>query len=104
MLADFAGVAQAISATTKKSVKETLLAGYLIRLDDAELERAVVFLSGGPFPRRDERVIGIGWSTIATPYRMSCRSITTRFSALQDATAISEMAWPSCSRRKKAVR
>ncbi len=64
MLADFAAVAQAISGTKKKSVKETLLAAYLIRLDDAELERAVVFLSGGPFPRRDERVTGIGWSTI----------------------------------------
>ena len=65
MLADFAEVAQAISETTKKSVKEKLLADYLNRLADAELERAVVFFSGGPFPRRDERVTGIGWSTIA---------------------------------------
>jgi DNA ligase-1 len=65
VLAEFAKVAQEISETTKKSVKETLLAGYLVRLDDAELERAVVFFSGGPFPRRDERVTGIGWSTIA---------------------------------------
>jgi hypothetical protein len=46
MLSDFAGVANAISATTKKLEKERLLAEYLRSLDDASLERAVVFLSG----------------------------------------------------------
>lgn len=65
MLSDFTAVANAIGATTKKSVKERLLAGYLARLDDASLERAVVFFSGSPFPRREQRVTGVGWSTIA---------------------------------------
>lgn len=65
MFSDFARVADAIGATTKKSEKERLLAAYLGSLDDASLERAVVFFSGSPFPRRDQRVTGVGWSTIA---------------------------------------
>ena len=65
MLSDFTAVANAIAATTKKSVKERLLADYLTTLDDASLERAVVFFSGSPFPRRDERVTGIGGAAIS---------------------------------------
>ncbi|HEY3055533.1 MAG TPA: ATP-dependent DNA ligase [Thermoanaerobaculia bacterium] len=65
MLSDFTAVANAISQTTKKSVKERLLADYLVTLDDASLERAVVFFSGSPFPRRDERVTGIGGAAIS---------------------------------------
>lgn len=65
MLSDFTAVANEIAATTKKSVKEQLLAVYLRTLDDASLERAVVFFSGSPFARRDQRVTGVGWSTIA---------------------------------------
>lgn len=65
MLADFVTVATAIAGTTKKSEKERLLAAYLSSLDDPSLERAVVFFSGSPFPRRDERVTGVGWSTIS---------------------------------------
>jgi DNA ligase-1 len=65
MLSDFSATANAIADTTKKSEKERILAGCLIRLDDASLERAAVFFSGGPFPRRDQRVTGVGWSTIA---------------------------------------
>lgn len=65
MLSDFATVANAIGATTKKLEKERLLADYLGRLDDASLERAVVFFSGSPFPQRDERVTGIGGAAIS---------------------------------------
>jgi DNA ligase-1 len=65
MLSDFTAVANAIGATTKKNEKERLLAEYLRSLDDASLERAVVFFSGSPFPRRDERVTGIGGATIS---------------------------------------
>jgi DNA ligase-1 len=64
MLRDFSSVANAISATTKKSEKERLLASYLIALDDASLERAVVFFSGSPFARREQRVTGVGHATI----------------------------------------
>jgi DNA ligase-1 len=64
MLSDFATTANTISATTKKSEKERILADYLLTLDDASLERAVVFFSGSPFPRRDERVAGVGGAAI----------------------------------------
>ncbi|HLJ73865.1 MAG TPA: ATP-dependent DNA ligase, partial [Thermoanaerobaculia bacterium] len=65
MVSDFATVANAIGATTKKLEKERLLADYLRSLDDASLERAVVFFSGSPFPQRDERVTGIGGAAIS---------------------------------------
>ncbi|HEX8617863.1 MAG TPA: ATP-dependent DNA ligase [Thermoanaerobaculia bacterium] len=64
MLSDFARTANAIAATTKKSEKERILADYLRSLDDAALERAVVFFSGSPFPRREERVTGVGGAAI----------------------------------------
>ncbi|GAC1430962.1 MAG: ATP-dependent DNA ligase [Thermoanaerobaculia bacterium] len=65
MLSDFTAVANAIAATTKKSVKERLLADYLAKLDDASLERAAVFFAGAPFPNRDERVTGVGGAAIS---------------------------------------
>ena len=65
MLSDFTAVANAIGATTKKTEKERLLAAYLSLLDDASLERAVVFFSGSPFPRREERVTGVGGAAIS---------------------------------------
>ncbi|HUP62760.1 MAG TPA: ATP-dependent DNA ligase [Thermoanaerobaculia bacterium] len=64
MLSDFTTAATRIAATTRKGEKERVLAGYLVALDDASLERAVVFFSGSPFPRREERVAGVGGAAI----------------------------------------
>src|SRR5260221_11819118 len=64
MLSDFTATANAIASTTKKSEKERLLAAYLSSLDDASLERAAVFFSGSPFPRREHRVTGVGGAII----------------------------------------
>ena len=64
MLSDFTAVANEIASTTKKSVKERVLADYFAKLDDAALERAAVFFAGSPFPNRDERVTGIGGAAI----------------------------------------
>jgi len=64
MLSDFTATANAVADTTKKSEKERILADYLRPLDDASLERAVVFFSGSPFPRRAEKVAGVGGATI----------------------------------------
>src|ERR1051326_9509711 len=64
MLSDFTVTANAIAATTKKSEKERILAEFLRSLDDASLERAVVFFSGAPFPRTEQRVTGVGGATI----------------------------------------
>jgi DNA ligase-1 len=66
MLSDFTRVANTIAATTKKSEKERLLAEFLVSLDDAALERAVVFFSGGPFARREQKVTGVGGATIVS--------------------------------------
>jgi len=64
MLNDFCRTANAIAATTKKSEKERLLADYLVTLDDASLERAAVFFSGSPFPRKDQRTAGVGGAAL----------------------------------------
>ncbi|MEA2162479.1 MAG: ligase 1 [Thermoanaerobaculia bacterium] len=65
MLSDFCTTANAIAATTKKSEKERLLADYFVALDDASLERAAVFFAGSPFPRKDQRTIGVGGATLS---------------------------------------
>lgn len=64
MLSDFNVAANTIARTTKKLEKERILASYLAGLDDASLERAAVFFSGSPFPRRDQRVMGVGGAAI----------------------------------------
>lgn len=64
MLRDLARVATAVGSTTRKLEKERIVAEWLRPLEDATLERAVVFLAGMAFPRREERVTGVGWSTI----------------------------------------
>ncbi len=65
MFSDFTVTANAIGSTAKKGEKERILAEYLASLDDASLERAVVWFAGAPFARREQRVVGVGWSTIA---------------------------------------
>src|SRR5437763_15208743 len=65
MLTDFCVTAAAIAATTKKLEKERLLAEYLVTLDDASLERAVVLFAGGPFPRRGQRAVGVGGALLS---------------------------------------
>lgn len=65
MLHEFTVTANTIASTTRKGEKERVLAEYLARLDDASLERAATFFAGAPFARKDERVAGVGWATIA---------------------------------------
>src|SRR6266516_3947950 len=63
--ADWVGTADAVRATTKKLEKNRLLGAYLARLDDADLQIAARLLAGAPFPRRDERVLSVGWSALS---------------------------------------
>jgi len=63
--ADWVTTADAVRATTKKLEKNRLLGAYLARLDDADLEIAGRLFAGTPFPRKDERVLSIGWSTLS---------------------------------------
>ncbi|MDX1583183.1 MAG: ATP-dependent DNA ligase [Thermoanaerobaculia bacterium] len=64
MFAQFASTADAIGATSGKIEKEEILASHLEGLDDPALERAVLFFTGKVFALRDERVTGVGWSSI----------------------------------------
>ena len=57
--------ADAVRATTKKLEKNRLLGAYLARLDDADLVIAGRLFAGAPFPRKDERVLSVGWSTLS---------------------------------------
>lgn len=58
--------AEQIATTTRTSEKVTRLASYLGDLEEQELPIAVVFMSGRPFPERDARTTGLGWSAISS--------------------------------------
>ncbi|HEV8228798.1 MAG TPA: hypothetical protein VGQ86_02480, partial [Candidatus Limnocylindria bacterium] len=57
--------ADAVRATTKKLEKQRLLGAYLGALDDTDLVIAARLFAGAPFPRKDERVLSVGWSALA---------------------------------------
>jgi ATP-dependent DNA ligase I len=57
--------ADAVRATTKKLEKQRALGDYLHTLDDRDLPIAARLLAGTPFPRKDERVLNIGWSALS---------------------------------------
>jgi DNA ligase-1 len=59
-------LADRLAATTRTSVKTSLLADYLHSLAPDELPIAVVFLTGRPFAEGDPRAIGLGWAAVAT--------------------------------------
>ncbi|TME76947.1 MAG: hypothetical protein E6I48_03385, partial [Chloroflexi bacterium] len=59
--AEWVSTADAVRATTKKLEKNRLLGAYLARLDDADLVIAARLFAGAPFPRKDERVLSVGW-------------------------------------------
>jgi DNA ligase-1 len=61
----WADVAEVVRSTRKTSEKVASVADYLRTLESADLAIAVVFLSGRPFPERDLRTTGLGWSAIA---------------------------------------
>ncbi len=57
--------AQAIADTRRTSEKVATLAAYLASCAPHELPLAAVFMAGRPFPERDARTTGLGWSAIA---------------------------------------
>ena len=60
----FAHLCESIAATSKKNEKVSLVANYLriIRVDESAL--AALYLCGRVFPRREERVLSIGFSIL----------------------------------------
>jgi len=57
--------AEAVGATTKKLEKMATLGAYLGALEDRDLVIAARLFAGAPFPRKDERVLAVGWSALS---------------------------------------
>ena len=65
-LQEFAEVAEAVAATTKKLEKAALLGNYLVSLPDADLCRATRYFAGQHFAQSDSRTTNVGGSIIST--------------------------------------
>ena len=63
--AEWVSTADAVRATPKKLEKHAALARYLSALPDSDLQIAARLFAGAPFPRRDERVLSMGWSALS---------------------------------------
>src|SRR5438445_181659 len=61
----FAQTCDAVAATTKKTEKIRLVSSLLQSLPIEDATRAAIFLAGRPFPRWDERVLGMGGRLLA---------------------------------------
>jgi DNA ligase-1 len=62
---EFARAAAAVGSTTATLEKTRLLAAYLLGLDDGDLRRAAVFMSGRAFSPSQRRTLGLGWSAVS---------------------------------------
>jgi DNA ligase-1 len=62
---DFARVGAAIASTPATLEKAHLLAAYLRALDDDDLRRAAVFMTGRAFSPSKRRTLGLGWSAVS---------------------------------------
>ena len=61
----FARAAAAVGATSATSEKARTLAEYFRSLDDDDLRRAAVFMSGRAFSPSQRRTLGLGWQTMS---------------------------------------
>ncbi|HZK73054.1 MAG TPA: ATP-dependent DNA ligase [Clostridia bacterium] len=59
---DFARAGAAVGATPATLEKARILAAYLRTLDDDDLRRAAVFMSGRAFGPSQRRTLGLGWA------------------------------------------
>ena len=65
LFSDWVATADAVGATTKKLEKMASLGAYLAALEDRDLIIAARLFAGAPFPRKDERVLAVGWSALS---------------------------------------
>src|SRR5215510_9729344 len=61
----FAEIATAISKTSSRLQKISLLAEYLQELSDDDLRASAIFFTGRPFPLIEERILSVGGAAIA---------------------------------------
>ncbi len=62
---DFAQAGEAVGATPATLEKTRILAAYFRTLDEDDLRRAAVYMSGRAFPPSQRRTLGLGWSTVS---------------------------------------
>src|SRR6202162_5598614 len=62
---DFARAGSAVGSTPATLEKTRILATYLRTLDDDDLRRAAVFMSGRTFSPSKRRTLGLGWATVS---------------------------------------
>ncbi len=60
----FAAACDAVAATTKKTIKVSVVSELLRTLSLEDAARAAIFLTGRPFAHHDERVLGVGGSQL----------------------------------------
>jgi len=61
---DFARAGSAVGSTSATLEKARILAAYFRTLDDGDLRRAAVFMSGRAFSPSKRRTLGLGWATV----------------------------------------
>src|SRR5256885_4544339 len=62
---DCARAGAAVGATSATREKTRILGGYFRTLDEDDLKRAAVYMSGRAFPPSQRRTLGLGWSTLS---------------------------------------
>src|SRR5438093_10826998 len=62
---DFARAGAAVGATSGTLEKTRILGAYFRTLDEDDLRRAAVYMSGRAFPPSRRRTLGLGWSTVS---------------------------------------
>jgi ATP-dependent DNA ligase I len=62
---EFARAGAAVGATPATLEKTRTLGAYFRTLDEDDLRRAAVFMSGRAFPPSQRRTLGLGWSTVS---------------------------------------
>jgi DNA ligase 1 len=62
---EFSRAGAAVGATPATLEKTRILGAYFRTLNDDDLRRAAVFMSGRAFPPSQRRTLGLGWSTVS---------------------------------------
>jgi ATP-dependent DNA ligase I len=62
---EFARAGAAVGATTATLEKRRILGAYFRTLDEDDLRRAAVYMSGRAFPPSQRRTLGLGWATLS---------------------------------------
>jgi DNA ligase-1 len=62
---EFAHAGAAVGSTSATLEKARILAAYFRTLDDDDLRRAAVFMSGRAFSPSKRRTLGLGWTTVS---------------------------------------